>query len=279
MNEQSITEHLKKYGDIELLRLTGGYTNQTYLLKGTNPPKVVKVANTVNKDIVNEMNCMKITQHTGIVPKLYDFFEHKDHQFVVLEFREGINGQSILDNHDLERAKVLFTCLGEALSTKIHSIKYHSISYDVKKWNLHELNFDLDFVPAELQQKSKMLVNAINDQKEDWVLTHGDYGVHNVLFTDHNSLTVLDWEWAEWANPLTDVGWVCWFTKLHYPEYANLLSSLFISAYEKNNPIEHEKLKPYCVYKVWTILNKVRSSSIEVQQEWVRRLKWTIEIF
>ncbi|MDQ0192538.1 hypothetical protein J2T20_000877 [Paenibacillus wynnii] len=45
------------------------------------------------------------------------------------------------------------------------------------------------------------------------------------------NLNVLDWEWAEWAewgHPLNDVGWVVWFTKLHYPQLAPVLNNAFV---------------------------------------------------
>lgn len=278
--EQILKKYLKdKYGDFTPVRLTGGYTNATFLLNGTNLPLVVKVANSFNKDIKNEVNCLKITQKTGVVPKIYDFIETDNVQLVVMEYRKGKNGQSILDNDELERTKDLYKSLGESLSKSTHSMKYNFVSKGIKECNLQDLNLNLDFVPENLKQISQGVLIKINDTKEEWVLTHGDYGMHNVLYTDNNSLTVLDWEWSEWANPLTDIGWVCWFTKLHYPKHAPLLNSLFIEAYKINTPIElsPEKLKAYCVYKVWNVLNKVKNAQQDVKQEWIRRLKWTIE--
>jgi aminoglycoside phosphotransferase (APT) family kinase protein len=282
LTEQMLKKYLQdkyKYGDFTPVRLTGGYTNETFLLNGTYPLLVVKVANSFNEDIQNEINCLNITQETGVVPKIYDLIETNDLQIIVMEYREGTNGQSILDNRDLERAKELYKSLGESLAKSIHSKKYNFTSNGIKECNLHQLNLNLDFVPEALIKKSKEILQKINDPKEEWVLTHGDYGMHNVLYTDNNTLTVLDWEWSEWANPLTDIGWVCWFTKLHYPEYANILTHLFIEEYKIYNPVHlsPEILKAYCLYKVWKVLHKIKNAPLEVQQEWVRRLKWTIE--
>jgi predicted Ser/Thr protein kinase len=76
LTEQILKKYLKvKYGEFKPVRLTGGYTNATFLLNGTNLPLVVKVANSFNKDIKNEINCLKITQNTGVVPKFYDFMK------------------------------------------------------------------------------------------------------------------------------------------------------------------------------------------------------------
>jgi aminoglycoside phosphotransferase (APT) family kinase protein len=280
LNEKVIKEHLKeKYGDFSLLRLTGGYTNETFLLNDTLHPLVVKVANKSNEDIKNEINCLNLTQETGVTPKIYDVIETDTIQLIVMEYRKGINGQSFLDKKDLERTKELYKSLGTTLAKSIHVIKYNVTSSGIKTCNVNELSLSLDFVPESLIANSNELLQNINDTQEEWVLTHGDFGIHNVLYTDANILTVLDWEWSEWANPLTDIGWVCWFTKLHYPEYADLLNHIFINEYKVNNPIHlsPEVLRAYCIYKVWKVLHKVKKAPQEVQEEWIRRLKWTIE--
>jgi Phosphotransferase enzyme family len=282
LTEKILREHLiDKYGDFTPVRLNGGYTNETFLLKGICPPLVAKVANSFNQDIQNEINSLSVIEETGVVPKVFDFIEADNVQISVMEYREGTNGQFILDNNDLERTKDLYKSLGKSLSESIHSRKYNFTSNGIKECDLHELNLNLDFVPESLIQSSKEILGKINDTKEEWVLTHGDYGMHNVLYATDNTLTVLDWEWCEWANPLTDIGWVCWFTKLHYPEHASLLNSLFIKEYKSHSLVHlsSEKLKAYCVYKVWKVLNKVKNGPQEVQGEWTKRLKWTIETY
>ncbi|HLO11626.1 MAG TPA: aminoglycoside phosphotransferase family protein [Pseudoneobacillus sp.] len=267
------------YGKFAPIRLTGGYTNETFLLEGIQPPLVAKVSNTFNKDIENEINCLKLMQETGIVPGLYESFQTDNQQITVIEYCEGKNAQSIMDNGDLEKTSEIYKLLGNTLAKNIHAQKYTFNSKGIRECNVNEILFNLEFVPQELINVSKEMMGSLTDRKEDWVLTHGDYGVHNVLFSPNNSLTVLDWEWSEWANPLTDVAWVCWFTGLHYKEWANQLTSLFVEEYKKYNPINlpGKKLKGYCVYKVWKVLHKVKNAPIEVQEEWIRRLNWTLE--
>lgn len=278
---QLLKKHLtEKYGEFSATRLTGGYTNETYLLKGSFSPVVAKIANTLNDDFQNEIYSLKMIRDSGIAPKLYEYFEGDNVQVSVMEYRSGTNGQSILDHNDLERTKALYKRLGKILSKHIHFRKYNGFSSGIRECTLHELNINLDFVPKTLIQQSKERLEQIKDHKEDWVLTHGDFGIHNVLYDDHNFLSVLDWEWAEWANPLTDIGWVCWFTKLHYAEHADNLNSIFLNEYQKQSDItiSNEKLKSYCLYKVWKIVNKVKDAPDEVKQEWLNRLKWTLEV-
>ncbi|MGB3259950.1 aminoglycoside phosphotransferase family protein [Paenisporosarcina sp.] len=280
MIEKLLQKHLMaKYGDFIPVRLAGGYTNETFLLDGIQPPVVAKVINAVNDEIENEINCLKLTQEIGITPKIYDVMKIEDIQIIIMEYRKGINGQTIMDSEDLNIKKELYKSLGQTLAKSIHSKKFQYVSSGIKECNFNELNYNLDFVPDVLINNSKTLLNNIQDRQEEWVLTHGDYGVHNILYTDTHTLTVLDWEWSEWANPLTDIGWVCWFTKLHYPQYAEPLNQLFINEYNKYSSVAvtPELLKVYCVYKVWNVLHRVKNGSHEIQEEWVRRLKWTLE--
>lgn len=270
---------LKRYGDFTLTPLSGGYTNETFLLNGPKTALVVKVALHQNHDIQNEVSCLKITQKWRETPEFYEFIQTNDLQITVMEYCEGVNAQKFLDHYDVEKTKLLYKLLGETLAQTIHALKYNSSSYGINECNLGEIPFTIPFVPDNLINETKNLLQGMKDSRDDWVLTHGDFGVHNVLFTDDNRLTVIDWEWSEWGNPVSDIAWVCWFTKLHYPNYADVLIPLFIEGYNTYKPIHltSDVLKRYSLYKVWKILHRVRDSSIEVQQEWIRRLKWTIE--
>lgn len=275
-----VVGYLKEtYGEFTPVRLTGGYTNETFLLKGTRPPLVAKVAHLSNQDLKNEINTLKTLLDIEIVPQVFDLLEFGQFQIGVMEFRSGINGQSILEKGDLERTKEIYKRLGEALSNSIHTIKYTHAPHGIRECNIYELDLDLDFVPDHLRQASKEILKQIRLNKEEWVLTHGDFGIHNVLISANSKLTVLDWEWAEWADPLTDLCWVCWFTALHYPDYAKTLNILFLEAYQRQQSVDlsTEKVKAYTVYKVWKLLNKVKTATDEVQQEWVRRLDWTLK--
>ncbi|MFE8701357.1 phosphotransferase family protein [Cytobacillus sp. FJAT-54145] len=278
MIEQALQLLKNQYGEFTPIRLTGGYTNETFLLKGTAPSLVAKVSSLYNQDVQNEIHCLNLTKETGITPKVHKFIQTKSSQVTIMEYLDGINGQSIIDRNDIEGTKKLYKSLGRTLAKSIHSQPYQPNTNRIKECNLNKLSLDLDFVPEHLRKDSKKLLQGINDLQENWVLTHGDYGVHNVLYSEH-LLTVLDWEWSEWANPLTDIGWVCWFTKLHYPKLASSLNSLFLNEYLTHRPVHlsPDVLKAYCVYKVWKVLHRVMKAPVEVQKEWVRRLEWTLE--
>lgn len=279
LNEQLINCLKEKYGDFTPVPLSGGYTNETFLLKGTTPSVIAKLASLFNGDIQNEKNALLLLNEAGIGPKFYEFIETDENQITIMEFRLGQNGQSIMDHNEIKKTKELYKNLGTNLARNIHSIKYDHICRGIRESNVHELNYDLDFVPETLIIKSKEFIHTIREIKTNWVLTHGDYGIHNVLYSDAQEVTAIDWEWAEWGNPLNDIAWVCWFTRLHYSESANVLNSLFTNEYIRNMSVDlsSKNLKAHCIYKVWKILSKVKNAPQEVQQEWLRRLAWTIE--
>jgi thiamine kinase-like enzyme len=268
-----------KYGVFTPVQLSGGYTNAAFILEGTDPLVIVKISQTQNEDTTNEINCLRLMEKTGLSPKFYESFSCNESQITVIGYREGKNAQLIMDSGDLARIAEIYKLLGETLAKDIHSNKYSPEFEGIYKSTINGLDFCLPFVPKELQEKSRDMIKGIKDSQEEWVLTHGDFGIHNVLVNSKSELTVLDWEWGEWANPLTDISWVCWFTKLHYPEYASRLNHIFLEEYLKYRPVQmtSKKLTGYCVYKVWKVLKKVEYASSEVQAEWVRRLKWTLE--
>lgn len=278
---EEITEKLKsRFGDIHLTRLTGGYTNLTFLIEGTDPLLVAKVVHFSNQDTINEIKALKLLEETGVTPLLHDVFDTSNMRIVLMEYKKGIHGQSILDSEDSESETILYKIMGRLLALEVHTNHFSKNDMGIRKSNMAMLKaagLDLEYVPVKLvKQAMQLLSNA--ELEEHWVLTHGDYGPHNVLFESRKHVNILDWEWAEWGNPLNDIAWVCWFTRLHYSEKAALLNRAFIDEYIIHNPLSFssDQIKASCIYKVLNILMRLRNAPVEVQQEWVRRLEWTI---
>ncbi|SDB85267.1 aminoglycoside phosphotransferase family protein [Shouchella lonarensis] len=130
----------EQYGDITPIRLTGGYTNETFLLKGTTPLLVAKVYNLDHKSSRNEINCLKRTQRISAVPKMYDLIENSPSRIMVMAYCSGTSGQVILDSGDIETTKQIYKRLGEALARKVHAIKYNGDAFGIKECEVHCLN-------------------------------------------------------------------------------------------------------------------------------------------
>lgn len=104
------------------------------------------------------------------------------------------------------------------MDTLIHTNHFNENGKGIRKSNiamLKDADLDLKYVPVELTKQSKEILCR-----------------------------------AEWGNPLNDLAWVCWFTKLHYSEKALLLNTAFINEYLSHYPltISSEQLKACCFY-------------------------------
>ena len=202
-----ITKELELRYDCRLVRLTGGFTNNTFLMEGTSPLLVAKVARLMDNDTLNEINSLHFLKDTGITPIIHDVLEISNMRIVLMDYRHGVNGQYILDSGNLEHAQTLYKNLGQVLASQIHSKSLNASQHGIRKSDTAMLKSKLEaeFVPENLIRQSSIVLSSMNDNEQNWVLTHGDYGSHNILFDLENNFTVLDWEWAEWGNPLHDV--------------------------------------------------------------------------
>ncbi|NCC31417.1 MAG: hypothetical protein EOM24_05240, partial [Chloroflexia bacterium] len=59
-------------------------------------------------------------------------------------------------------------------------------------------------------------------------LIHGDAGLHNLLW-GARGLSLLDWEWAGWADPRLDLAWVDW--TIRFRQLPRVLWEVFLERY------------------------------------------------
>jgi aminoglycoside phosphotransferase len=62
------------------------------------------------------------------------------------------------------------------------------------------------------------------------VLVHGDFGPQNMLFAvETEAVTaILDWESAHIGDPVEDLAWAEWITRMHHPHAVAALGELFV---------------------------------------------------
>lgn len=268
---------LHKFQYRKLTELTGGYTNSSILLEGSDPLVVAKIFNAHNRDAITEINCLTLLNNSGVSPKIHDYFEDNDSQYIIMDYVHGINSQIFLDDGDIRKAKAIYKLLGIHLAKDIHSLKWREVDFDLPIIELINIDIDaLNYVSNDQKEQVKQILNvSVIGEK---TLIHGDYGPHNAILSN-KLISIIDWEWAGWGNPLQDVAWVTWFVHLHYPNFARELSEIFINAYSKFSDLKitNELVKVYSVSRVINVLDRIKYTNEEVKNEWLRRLEWTLE--
>lgn len=267
----------RKFQNIKLIELTGGYTNSTFLLEGTDPPVIAKISTNNSIDARVEINCLTLLNEARISPGIHDYFEDNGFLYIILDYLKGVNSQKYLDENDNVKAQEIFKLLGKHLAQDVHSIQRRESNSNIPILKLINIDIDsIDFMPIVLKDKVKLLLNI--DIEEEETLVHGDYGPHNAISID-DTLYIIDWEWAGWGHPLQDIAWVIWFVHLHYPMFAKDLSWIFISEYSSysNVQINEELLKAFSISRILNIMNRIKNGNMDVKNEWVRRLEWTLQ--
>jgi tRNA A-37 threonylcarbamoyl transferase component Bud32 len=62
-------------------------------------------------------------------------------------------------------------------------------------------------------------------------VVHGDFGPNNVLVdpATWQVTAVLDWEFADTTEPVTDLAWCEWIVRMHHPDHVGALPAFFTS--------------------------------------------------
>lgn len=268
---------LSKFKNIKLTALTGGYTNSTLLLEGSDPPVIAKIFKKNSIDARTEIKSLTLLNNVGVSPTIYEYFEDHESLYIIMDYVNGVNSQKFLDNGDIDKVREIYKLLGFRLANDIHSIKRRGSSLHFPVIELTNVDIDsFDFVPSSLKDEVKRILTISVIEEE--TLIHGDFGPHNTIFLN-DSLFVIDWEWAGWGNPLQDVAWVVWFVHLHYPYVCKELSDIFLRTFSlhSNVLITEELVKAFSVSRVTNILNRIKNANEDVKNEWLRRLEWTLQ--
>lgn len=274
----------EKYKNCVITPVTGGGTNELYMISRNDETRLVKIAGINSEDIVNEYNALQLLSEAKETPKVYGLFYIGQRAAIEMEF---IRGRSMLDlileQNDRQNIYFYFEKLGRALSN-LHS-QYLSNANAVRKGNVirkfavpdTEDLLEVDYVPRELLDEAVSILKSIKLNDCDLILTHGDFGYHNTIIAEDGTAKLIDWEFAELNHPLNDIANIYFWTHFHSKEDAEERCRHFISAYAENAPVRDEDLlMAFCIYKVLSIMKRTLNLPDHVKKEWVRRLRWVM---
>jgi len=294
----------KKYPTTSLVKLEGGYTNNTVLLEGIKPPLVAKIYSE-HGNAASEVAALTILNDLNIAPRVHEYFEHDSTSCLIMDYLPGSVGQRFLDCGDMPKTRDMYRQLGTILAEHVHFVCVDAAA-ELPMLELVHSNMD-SFVPADLLDEVR---RALDVGFTDVVsLVHGDFGPQNIIVyqteakaTDNAKITddakttayakiidetrtidnikIVDWEFAGWGNPLFDIAWVVWFVHLHYPRICKEMSAIFLREYRTHSDICIDKklLKAFAVSRVVFILGLISMDNVPGRTEWIRRLTWTLGV-
>lgn len=272
MSELNWSHYVSSDSPIIAKRLAGGSTNDVYLIEADSFQQVAKIG--AHRSIMTEVNALHLLHDASIVPNVLKVVDLNPACLLFMEYRTGQPMQQLVTqmrDHEIEN---LYAQLGHLLATSIHTIK------DATKSSLSTIPIawrdSVSFVPTKWTEESRSLIERFPGTSE-YTLSHGDFGIHNGLMDEMN-LTLIDWEWACFSDPLLDIGWMCWFTSFHYPTSSHPWLICFLDAYQSNCAclLTVDHLLAANLVSIWRILHRLENAPITTQQEWTERLVFTL---
>ncbi|KAL4808797.1 kinase-like domain-containing protein [Aspergillus unguis] len=301
----------KRRGALEITRfelMTGGHGKQSYVCElryenGTTDRLVIRKCDRspvlmrgmfqVDQEY-HILDCLSKTSFPS--PKPYELGAKQpgangvDAPFFTMEFIEGDQPSSFLEQHGGDLSEGLFLQLAELLA-KLHTLPLETFDGYIRQYESQDLYTKTteqrykeaieawyEYAQTVEHQPSTYLVwlfnwlrdNVPHDSRPP-VLTHGDFNVHNVLVKDDSVVAMLDWECADFAAPEQDLAYI-------HPVVSKKMSwDKFLDHYRASgvkeiNPSYFGFCQAYSVLRTTLALNR---ATMNLQNRWAPDIRFT----
>lgn len=257
-------------GPVTAEKFAGGQSNPTFKIKASSgtyvlrrqpPGKLLKSAHAVDREY-RVLNALKDTDVP--VAKVYHLCEDRDvigSMFYIMEFCDGhiYWGAALSEIDSNEKRTAMYDEMNRVLAA-LHSVDIEAVGLSDygKPGNFFERQFgrwSSQYKASELQPIPEM------DKLIEWLeanlpaddgkvsLTHGDYRLDNVMFSQDNSkiIAVLDWELSTLGHPYSDLAYQCMQLRRPTSSDKNAMSGLSgLNPSELGIPTEEEYVAAYC---------------------------------
>ena len=225
------------------LATVGGYSNLSYHVELDGRPVVVKAATLSSKraDLRREARMLSLLALPGDitlpVPLVIAHGDYGDWTVTVLDFVAGEHGLAALEFKPLanleSRAILLARLLQAVQSAAPQPVLDPDLDIPTRVAELRPFVESVDVLP----DVRALMIASIESTivRRGVALVHGDFGLHNVLWRIESKparvglAALLDWEFAGWGCPLTDVAWLWW--TLRFRGIADRVWVPFVEAY------------------------------------------------
>lgn len=222
------------------LPTVGGFSNLSFRVVIANRLSVVKAATVPLKraDLRREAKVLSVLHDYDIyslpTARVVAHGDHGDWTVTVFDEVPGENGLTFLSRRSLgyvrQRCVVLARLL-QAVQKASPQLRDHDLDIATRVGGLAAFVTDRIAPGPESEQMLNALASSAVGRGMS--LVHGDFGMHNVMWdVDVRRVRVgglLDWEFAGWGSPLTDVAWLWW--TLQFRGIAHEFWPLFVDAY------------------------------------------------
>lgn len=246
MESNEIVELLKA-SDLHITALPSGLEADVYKISVHDRSFVLKIWNKDSKpDIRYQYKLLEIFYNRGIEvskPAGWGVDKH-NHQVLLMSF-DGSPITKINKDKLNELARIL---------TSIHKIPLHAIDeITVKK-----RDFIAYFYPRieEHEDIKSLLYQLVGsaEYRPDCII-HGDYNLGNILESDRNKLTIIDWTNAQLGDPRYDIAWSTVLIQIYVGQrYSSLYRAAFLSK-GKYSDDEIELFEGIACLR-WVLLNR-----------------------
>ncbi|GAB3106403.1 phosphotransferase [Aestuariicella hydrocarbonica] len=266
-----LEEHIEGFkGPVTAEKFAGGQSNPTFKIKAASgtyvlrrqpPGKLLKSAHAVDR----EYRVLAALKDSDVpVAKVFHLCEDRDvigSMFYIMEFCDGhiYWGAALPEIDSNEQRTAMYDEMNRVLAA-LHSVDVDAVGLSDygKPGNYFERQFgrwSSQYKASELQPIPEM------DKLIDWLqenlpaddgkvaLTHGDYRLDNVMFSQDNSkiIAVLDWELSTLGHPYSDLAYQCMQLRLPTSGEKNTMSGLLgINPTDLGIPTEEEYVAAYC---------------------------------
>jgi aminoglycoside phosphotransferase (APT) family kinase protein len=266
----------------EFAATTGGFSNLTLIATIGAQRCVIKAATVALKraDVRREAALLRLLQGSNLpTPPLLALIEDEAWTIAVTRWIPGEHGLAVLERAP-DQLEAVYHQLGRLLA-RVHRTPVAAPEHAPQLADriqhalaqLPALELEIDLRAALLEGLQHPIWRA-----QPYALTHGDVGLHNLLW-DGNITALLDWEWAGWGAPLLDLAWVYW--TIQWRRLPPALWHSLLAGYDAGpalaNGAPADDMRALALGQIAGIL--VRSHGQPAAwQEWQRRLRWSLDL-
>ena len=245
---------------IEILPISGGITNQNFLVTDGPKKHFVRIGNDIPEHLVfrsNEVQASKAASKIGICPNLL-------YNNSLIQIFDYIDGKTFESKDVKNNLKSILE-----LMIKVHKkIPDQLIGQSVVFWVFHVIKNYKKVLDSHESRYSKILPDLLNKSLKlenisspfEIIFSHNDLLPANFI-QDKKKIWLIDWEYAGFNTPLFDLGGLASNNNFNENEEKYLLENYFEKKLSSEKLIKYKAIKCASLLRetMWRMLSEIPS--------------------